>query len=85
MSKHGERGAQIDALTDEFIDSHAIVGPPEHCVERILELMDLGVEAMMVAPRQSDSGEAEIREGQRRVVEEVLPAVRTPIARCATP
>lgn len=44
MRKHTESGsAQAAALTPEFIDSYAIVGPPEHCIERFKAIAATGV------------------------------------------
>jgi 5,10-methylenetetrahydromethanopterin reductase len=76
MSRHGGYGSQVDQLTDEFIDTHAIVGPPERCIDRILELADLGMDAFMLAPPQGDASEDDRRDGYRRVVDEVIPGVR---------
>lgn len=44
MRKHTESGsAQAAALTPEFIDSYAIVGPPDHCIERFSAIAATGV------------------------------------------
>jgi 5,10-methylenetetrahydromethanopterin reductase len=77
MNKHGGSGAQIDVLTDEFIDEFAIVGPPSHCIERVLELIELGLDHVMLAPPQGDSAQEDQTHGYRRLVEEVLPQLRT--------
>ena len=77
MNKHGGSGAQIDALTDEFIDEFAIVGPPSRCIERILEMTEIGLDHMMLAPPQGDAAEDDKTQGYRRLVDEVLPYVRT--------
>ena len=76
MNKHGGSGAQIDVLTDEFIDNFAIVGPPSRCVERILELTELGLDHIMLAPPQGDAADDDKTEGYRRLIEEVLPQLR---------
>jgi 5,10-methylenetetrahydromethanopterin reductase len=76
MTHHGGQGAQIGELNDEFIDAFAIVGSPQRCVERILELQSLGIDSIMLAPPLGDVDEADVREGYRRVVEDVLPAAR---------
>jgi 5,10-methylenetetrahydromethanopterin reductase len=75
MNQHGGSGSQVDVLDDEFIDSYAVVGPPARCVERILELADLGIDAFMLAPPQGDADSDDIRDGYRRLVDEVLPAL----------
>src|SRR5262249_31391816 len=77
MNKHGGHGSQVDALTDEFIDSYAIVGSPQRCAERILELHELGVGSFMLAPPMGDADAEDIRDGNHRLVHEVLPVVRS--------
>jgi 5,10-methylenetetrahydromethanopterin reductase len=76
MEHHGGLGPQADVLTDDFIDANAIVGPPSRCVERILELAELGIDAVMLAPPQGDADAADIRDGYRLLVDRVFPAVR---------
>jgi 5,10-methylenetetrahydromethanopterin reductase len=80
MNRHGGHGAQVDVLTDDFIDSYAIVGPPSRCVERVLEVVDLGIEAVMLAPPLGDAAEDDIRDGYRMLVDDVLPGIRTAAA-----
>jgi 5,10-methylenetetrahydromethanopterin reductase len=77
MNRHGGLGDQVDALTDDFIDTYAIVGPPSHCAERVLELAELGIDAVMLAPPQGDASDDDIRDGYRMLVDQVFPAVRT--------
>jgi len=40
---------QASVLDDEFIDKHAIVGAPDHCVERLNELRDLGIAKVVIS------------------------------------
>jgi 5,10-methylenetetrahydromethanopterin reductase len=75
MTRHGGHGSQVAALTDEFTDTFAIVGPPARCVERIAELAEIGIDAFMLAPPQGDAGDDDIRDGYRRLVDDVLPVV----------
>jgi 5,10-methylenetetrahydromethanopterin reductase len=81
MSNHGGSGAQTDLLTDEFIDSFAIVGTPEMCVDRILELTDAGIGALMLAPPQGDADPQDIADGYDLLIREVIPAVRDRLRR----
>jgi 5,10-methylenetetrahydromethanopterin reductase len=76
MNHHGGQGYQTEQLTDEFIDSFAIVGSPQQCAERIIELHELGVSSIMLAPPLGDAEADDIRDGYRRLVDEVLPLVR---------
>ena len=80
MNRHGGNGSQVAALTDEFTDTFAIVGSPARCVERIAELAEIGIDAFMLAPPQGDAGDDDIRDGYRRVVDDVLPAVRDTVS-----
>jgi 5,10-methylenetetrahydromethanopterin reductase len=75
MNQHGGHGAQLQCLTDEFIDTFAIVGSAQQCAERILELHDLGVDGFMLAPPLGIEP-GEVDSGYRRLTDEVLPAVR---------
>ena len=81
MNHHGGNGSQIDVLTDEFIDTYAIVGPPSACVERILELVELGIDHVMLSPPLGDASEEDRRDGYRRLVDEVLPRVKAALPR----
>ncbi len=76
MDDHVLEDAQHGAsLTDGLIDSFAIAGPVEHCIERLLAIHDLGVtklQLMHAAFRKTTSQS----EAQRLLVDEVLPALR---------
>jgi 5,10-methylenetetrahydromethanopterin reductase len=76
MTHHGLFGSQVEALTDDFIDTHAIVGPAVRCVERIMELTAIGIDSFMLVPPQGDASPDDIVYGYRRLAEDVVPAVR---------
>jgi 5,10-methylenetetrahydromethanopterin reductase len=71
ISKEKLGGTQLDW---EFVRRFAIVGPPEHCIERLLELAGLGIERfVIVGPGfhpEAGSG------GHSLFAAEVMPAVR---------
>ena len=47
MSKHGRgEGRQADAVDAEFIDDFALVGDPSRCVDRLHEIIDLGLDRL---------------------------------------
>jgi 5,10-methylenetetrahydromethanopterin reductase len=49
MRSHTRTGsAQAALLTDDFVDSYAIVGPPERCLDRLRALIDLGLDKLIV-------------------------------------
>jgi 5,10-methylenetetrahydromethanopterin reductase len=85
MHSHGGHGAQVDALTDEFVDSYAVIGPPERCIERIVELSQLGVDSFMLAPPLGDASAEDIRVGYERLVGEVIPGARSAISKRSAP
>jgi 5,10-methylenetetrahydromethanopterin reductase len=62
---------QAEVLTDEFIDRFAIAGPPEHCISRIRELQDLGLDKLIISGPVSGR-----RDGGLTLMEsDVLPAI----------
>lgn len=76
MNKHdvGGGGPQKEAVDAEFIDQFAIVGPPDRCIARLKELVDLGITTFTIGG--SGSGGADMETSYRLLIEEVLPAVR---------
>ena len=81
MTKHGVtlshdkiKGA---TLSWDFVRRFAIVGPPDHCIARLLQLAALGIERfVIVGPGfHPESGQS----SQSLFVSEVLPAVRAAI------
>ena len=83
MTRHGDIHANdklIGAALDwDFVSRFAIVGSPEHCVERFLELHALGIERfVVVGPGHFDEPDPE---GHGIFAQEVMPAVRAALAR----
>jgi 5,10-methylenetetrahydromethanopterin reductase len=77
MTRHG--GLSHDkikgaALSLEFVQRFAIVGPPEHCVQRLLQLASLGIERFVVVG-PGFHPEPELNRGTL-FAREVMPAVR---------
>ena len=64
---------QAGMLTDEFIDDYAIVGGPEHCVERIGQLTALGIDKLIVSGVGFRRDEE--REALRLFESEVIPSI----------
>jgi 5,10-methylenetetrahydromethanopterin reductase len=62
------------AVDDAFIDRFAIIGPPEHCAERLQSLVDLGLSRIYIGTRfmGTDVGE----ENTARIARHVIPLVR---------
>lgn len=73
---HGD-SAQAQTLTPEFIDAYAIVGPPEHCIERLKPLAALGLDKVSVSGNLHMSKTEAGREAQALMAAEVLPAAQS--------
>jgi 5,10-methylenetetrahydromethanopterin reductase len=77
MTAHGrEGGQQTAALTDEFIDSYAIIGGPEHCAARIEALLELGIDKFAVTGPNFASPSPPAREAAERFTNDVLPLMQ---------
>jgi 5,10-methylenetetrahydromethanopterin reductase len=64
-------------LPDAFIDRFAVVGSPEHCVERLRELIDLGLDRVIVVPGSRDADPDVVAASNELFAGEVLPRLRT--------
>ena len=62
------------SLSPEFVKRFAIVGPPDHCTERLLELRNLGLERFVVVG--AGFYPPEWGEAAGLFVKEVMPALR---------
>jgi 5,10-methylenetetrahydromethanopterin reductase len=77
MNQHTRAGSpQAGRLTPEFVDRFGIVGPPEHCVERLRQLAAVGVDRFIVVGPSIDAEQDEARLAQKMFVGDVLPAIR---------
>jgi len=68
--------AQAKDLTDDFIDRFCIVGEPDHCVERMRELVHLGLDHVIVVGAGRDVDPAVAEASEQLFAREVLPALR---------
>jgi len=64
------------AIPDEFLDRFAVVGPVEHCISRLSDLIDAGAERLVVVPGSRDADPGEVAASLVRLAGEVLPALR---------
>lgn len=77
MAGHAQAGADhAAAIPDEFIDRFAVVGPVEHCISRLSELIEAGAERLVVVPGSRDADPYEVGASIERLAGEVLPALR---------
>jgi 5,10-methylenetetrahydromethanopterin reductase len=67
---------QAAQLDPEFVDQFGIVGPPSYCVERLLELSELGLDRFTIVGPGLGSDPEEARAATSRFNDEVLPALR---------
>ena len=71
------RAPHTGALTPEFVDRFAIVGTPETCADRLLELADLGIERFVVTGPSFGADRDTARTANHLTTTELLPAVRS--------
>lgn len=63
-------------LADEFVDRFGIVGGPDDCAARLLELAALGLERFVITGPTIDADPTEARVAGRLMRDELLPALR---------
>jgi 5,10-methylenetetrahydromethanopterin reductase len=68
--------AHNDALRPEFVDRFAVVGPPDVCAERLVELGDLGLERFVITGPSFGSDREHSRLAERLLVTELIPALQ---------
>jgi 5,10-methylenetetrahydromethanopterin reductase len=74
MRKHTRADSrQAQELTPEFMDRFAIVGPPEHCIERLRSLEGLGIDKVIVSGIGVGGGRPEANVSSQLMQNEVLP------------
>lgn len=77
MNSHFTHGSpQSAALSDEVIDAFGIAGPPSYCVERLVELAELGLTRIFMLGGGFGLDRDEAVASRQRLVDEVLPALR---------
>lgn len=64
------------ALSDDFVDRFAIVGPPEACAVRFRQLVDLGVERFVITGTGLGADRADAHTAAQLLTSELLPALR---------
>jgi 5,10-methylenetetrahydromethanopterin reductase len=68
--------AHTSALTPDFVDRFAIVGPPERCAERLHELAALGIDRFVITGASFRSNREHAREADELMTRELLPMMR---------
>jgi 5,10-methylenetetrahydromethanopterin reductase len=67
---------QAGALTDDFIDRFAIVGPPERCIERLRSLAALGLDKVAISGGTRGAKTEDIALSRQLVAAHVLPGMQ---------
>ena len=75
--RHAESGStQTTVVPDDFVDRFAIVGSPDHCIDRLRAIAALGIERVVVVGAAKDADPREAVAARKRFAAEVLPALR---------
>jgi 5,10-methylenetetrahydromethanopterin reductase len=82
MTQHGDKISEEKlgsaSLSWDFVERFAIVGPPDRCIERLLQLVALGIRRFVVV---GPGFHPEVRgEGRSLFASEVMPAVRAALS-----
>ena len=78
LQAHAASGARHEAaLSDDFVDRFGVVGPSEHVAERLCELVQLGLDHLVIVGHGRNTPPEVFAESSRRFGQEVLPLVRT--------
>jgi 5,10-methylenetetrahydromethanopterin reductase len=77
MANHGSTAAAHQALLpDEFVDRFGVVGPSDEVARRLRELVDLGLDRLVVIGGSRDADPGELVAANQRLMAEVAPTVR---------
>jgi 5,10-methylenetetrahydromethanopterin reductase len=63
-------------LPDEFLDRFAVVGTPEHCAQRLRDLVSAGVERLIIVPGSRDADPQLTTNSNELFARDVIPALR---------
>ena len=68
---------QAAILTSAFAREYGVFGPPAYCVERLRELMALGLTRFVIVGPARDADRTEAERAEHRFAAEVMPALRS--------
>lgn len=63
-------------LPDGFLDRFTVVGPAEHCAQRLRELVERGLERIITVPASHAADPALVAAPNRRFTDEILSRLR---------
>ena len=73
---HLRAASHSAVLPDEFLDRFTVVGPADHCAERLRELAGLGLDRIIMVPASRDADPELVAASNRHFAEEVIPRLR---------
>lgn len=77
MNHHFARGSpQSQHLPPEVVDEFGIAGPPDYCIERLLELTKLGLTKLILLGGGIGMDREALLQSRKLLAREVLPALR---------
>lgn len=80
MNRHTMSGSpQAQVLTPRFVDRFAILGPADECVERLADLVALGLDKLTITGPTLGADPIEARAARLRMSEDVLPRLRAAV------
>ena len=78
MSHHARGDAgHAKYLDDAFVDRFAIAGPPTHCLSRFEELLELGLDHLIIVGPGADVGPSDQMQALGLFTKEVLPMLKS--------
>jgi len=75
VNAHGKVGAHSGVMDDEFIDQFAVAGPPSYCVDRMQEIMSLGLSRFNILNGSLMPGDEDSALSKKLLSDTVLPAL----------
>jgi 5,10-methylenetetrahydromethanopterin reductase len=76
LNNAADHTAPLDA---DFIDRFGVVGPPERCIERVLDLAALGLERFVLIGPTFGADRDDTRNAHELLATEVLPVLKEPV------
>jgi 5,10-methylenetetrahydromethanopterin reductase len=76
-SRHGHADAtHVALLDDDFIDRFAVVGPPDRCIEKLWEMVELGLDRLLIVGPNRLGSPNEAAISRRLLTDVVVPELR---------
>lgn len=77
MANHASgKAAHMQAVSDDFVARFAVVGPAAYCAERLRELIDQGLDRLVLLTGSRDADPAHAAASMERLGNEVIPQLR---------